>query len=66
MSVTHYLVTGTSAEEVTRLTGLPAHDTHLGTLVEKPPELKVARLQPAFSLGLLPIRRDSLFAVCVT
>lgn len=36
MAVTHYLVTGTSAEEIERLTGLAAHDTPLGTLVEKP------------------------------
>ncbi len=36
MTVTHYLVTDSVAEEVERLTGLRAHDTPLGTLVEKP------------------------------
>ena len=36
MTVTHYLVTGTSAEEIERKTGLHAHDTRLGTLVKKP------------------------------
>ena len=33
----HYLVTGTSAVEVERLTGLRGMDTPLGVLVEEPP-----------------------------
>lgn len=36
MTTTHYLVTGSSADEIERKTGLRAHDTPLGTLVEKP------------------------------
>jgi hypothetical protein len=47
--MTHYLVTGTSAAEVERKTGLRAHDTPLGTLVEKPQpfrlEVEMERLE---------------------
>jgi hypothetical protein len=37
MSITHYLITDATAEEVERRTGMRGHDTPLGVLVEKPP-----------------------------
>lgn len=37
MTVTHYLVTGTSEAELERLTGLRGRMTHFGVLVEVPP-----------------------------
>jgi hypothetical protein len=36
MAMKYYLVTDAVAEQVTRCTGLPAHDTFLGALVEQP------------------------------
>lgn len=32
----YWLITDAVADQVTRRTGLPAHDTHLGALVEAP------------------------------
>lgn len=52
----YWLVTGTSASEVERLTGFRALDTHLGTLVERPPEPPAYSLQP-FTLHAGPLRR---------
>jgi hypothetical protein len=37
MSVTHYLVTDATAEEVEHRTGMRGHDTPYGVLVEKRP-----------------------------
>lgn len=38
MTVTHYLITDSHAEEVEAKTGLRGHNTPLGVLIEKPKE----------------------------
>jgi hypothetical protein len=49
----YYLVTDATAEEVIAKTGLDAHQTHMGALVERPPEFDLhgalAELDRAFN-----------------
>lgn len=39
----YYLVTDATADQVTLRTGLDAHQTHLGALVEQPPPFNLER-----------------------
>lgn len=61
----YWLVTGTSANEVERLTGLRAIDTRLGTLVERPPEPPAYSLQP-FNLHAGPERYSAIVNMTTT
>jgi hypothetical protein len=54
----YYLVTGTSASQIERLTGLRAIDTDLGTLVERPPEPKPYIYNPISSFGGIHLLRS--------
>jgi hypothetical protein len=52
----YLLVTGTSAEEVERLTGLRGRDTPHGTLVEKPPPFDLDAYMERLNRHLNPSR----------
>lgn len=58
MAKQYYLVTGTCAAEVERLTGLRAIETDLGTLVERPPEPKPYTYNPIETFGGIHLRRE--------
>ncbi len=54
MSVTHYLVTDVSAEELELKTGLRGHNTALGVLVEKPKPFDMYRAMAIINRALTP------------
>lgn len=39
----YYLITDATADQVTAKTGMDAHQTHLGALVERPPEFNMEK-----------------------
>lgn len=56
MDERYYLITGTSASQVERLTGLRGHDTMLGTLVEEPRPVRIAAAMDELDRALRPNR----------
>jgi len=50
----YYLVTDATAEEVTRKTGLSAHQTRLGALVEQPKEFNLEKILDDLDRALHP------------